>query len=312
MSQLQISLFGKFCVHCNGQLLAGLDSLKVQELFSYLLLYRQRPHVREKLATLLWLDSSASQAKRYLRQALWQLQSEVDDGDPASTKMTLVESEWIQVNRLADFHLDVALFEQAFTAVQGKSGTDLDQTAVARLRDAIQLYRGDLLESWYHDWCILERERLQSMYLAILDKLMEHCEFHQEYEMGAVYASQILQHDAAREQTYRRLMRLRYLAGDRTGALRYFQRCAKVLHQELGVKPSKRTEQLYQQIEADQPLESKPALPAVQRPLPPLSPPSLPDILNRLRQLKHTLRDAEEQVEQEIRTVKSWLNRQSR
>jgi DNA-binding SARP family transcriptional activator len=186
MSQRHISLFGKFCVRREGELLAGLDSLKVQDLFSYLLLYRQRPHVREKLATLLWLDSSAAQCKRYLRQALWQLQSELDRGHPADPKMMVVESEWIQINKRADYRLDVATLERAFTSVQGKPGA-------ARLRHALHLYQGDLLANWYQDWCIFERERLQSIYLTILDRLMAYCEFHGEYEMGTVYASQILQ-----------------------------------------------------------------------------------------------------------------------
>jgi DNA-binding SARP family transcriptional activator len=308
MSRLCVSLFGKFCVRYQGEVVAGLDSLKVQELFSYLLLYRHRPHAREKLATLLWLDSSAAQSKRYLRQTLWQLQTELDCDQADDRRIIAADSEWIQINPLADFQMDVALLEQAFTSVQGRAGADLDDTDLNLLQQATQQYQGDLLENWYQDWCIFERERLQSMYLAILDKLMAYCEFHQEYEMGTVYASKILRHDHAREQTHRRLMRLRYLAGDRTGALRHFQRCAQILQEELGVKPSKLTQELCHQIEADQLLEQ--TFPPI-APHPPATPSSLSDILGRLQQLKQTLHRAEAQVEQEIETVKRWLNSQS-
>ena len=37
------------------------------------------------------------------------------------------------------------------------------------------VYRGDLLEGCYQDWCLFERERLQNAYLAMLDKLMVRC-----------------------------------------------------------------------------------------------------------------------------------------
>lgn len=307
MSRLHISLFGKFCIHCDGEEITGLDSLKAQELFSYLLLHRQRPHTREKLAALLWMDSSAAQSKRYLRQALWQLQAGLNSNDPAGRKLILADSEWIQLNNQADFQLDVALLEEAFAAVQGRPGASLDAADAARLRQAAQQYRGDLLENWYQDWCLFERQRLQSVYLVILDKLMEYSEFRQEYEMGAVYAAYILQYDQAREQTHRRLMRLRYLAGDRTGALRHYQRCAQILQLELGVKPSRRTEELYRQIAADQLPQNGTAPLAFPAPTT-KSPFSLPDILKRLHLLKDTLHNAEEQVEQEIKAVESWLD----
>lgn len=308
MGHFCISLFGKFCVRYQEKIVPGLDSLKVQEMLSYLLLHRQRPHAREKLAALLWLDSSAVQSKRYLRQTLWQLQTDLDCGESDNNKLLLVDSDWIQINQLADFQLDVAILEEAFAAVQGKSGASLDFADLNLLHKATEQYQSDLLENWYQDWCIFERERLQSMYLAILDKLMAYCEFHQEYEMGIVYGVKILQYDRAREQTHRRLMRLRYLARDRTGALRQFQRCATILQEELGVEPSRLTETLRYLIETDQPLAEAP--PAV-TPQPTVMSGSLPDILNRLQRLKHTLRRAEDQVEQEIEMVRHWLSSRS-
>jgi hypothetical protein len=38
------------------------------------------------------------------------------------------------------------------------------------------LYRGDLIEAWYQDWCIYERDRLQLTFLAMLEKLTADCE----------------------------------------------------------------------------------------------------------------------------------------
>jgi len=40
------------------------------------------------------------------------------------------------------------------------------------LQEAVRLSYADLLEGWYQDWCLYERERLQNIYLLILDKLM--------------------------------------------------------------------------------------------------------------------------------------------
>jgi len=125
------------------------------------------------------------------------------------------------------------------------------------LKEAVELYAGDLLEGWYQDWCVFERERLQNMYLLALEKLMQYCKTHGEFETGLDYGTRALRYDRAREVTYRRMMQLSFLNGDRTSALRYYDRCVEALKTELGVEPGSRTMTLRQQIGADLPLEDR-------------------------------------------------------
>ena len=46
-------------------------------------------------------------------------------------------------------------------------------------------------------------------------------------------------------------MRLQYLSGNRTAALRQYERCSVALNEELGVKPARVTQSLYDQIRDD-------------------------------------------------------------
>lgn len=253
MSNLCISLFGRFHIEYRGKpLTSGFDSTKVQELLSYLLIYRERPHPREALAELLWGDAPGVQAKKYLRQALWQLQAALkSEGQAEHERLLLADSDWVAVNTSADFWLDVAAFESAFARVQGRQGHELDAESVRALVNAVDYHRGGLLEGWYHDWCLFERERLQNMYLAMLHKLMVYFEAHQQYELALSYGTRILQCDRAHERTHWRMMRLYYLAGDRTAALRQYERCVAALQEELGVGPARWTVELYEQVRAD-------------------------------------------------------------
>ncbi len=254
MSNLRISLFGKFQVESHGKPLSnGFDSRKVQELFSYLLAYRDRSHPRETLADLLWGDNSSIQARKYLRQALWQLQSALkSESEENSCEVLIVDPEWVSINQDADFWLDLAVFEDAYADVQGKPGNELSPQHAQALREAVQLYTNGLLVGWYHDWCIFERERLQNMYLAMLNKLMIYSESCEEYETALLYGQRILQCDRAHERSHRQIMRLHYLAGDRTSALRQYERCVEALREELGVEPAQLTIQLYEQIRTDE------------------------------------------------------------
>lgn len=309
MNTLHISLFGKFEVSCQGEVLTDLDLRRVQQLFCYLLLYRNNPHPREALASLLWDDPNTERPIRALRKTLWQLRTVLDSrGEPMSDEVLIVEPDWVQINPQVDQWLDVDIFEKAYAQTQGVRGRVLDTARVQILQNAVELYRGGLQESWYQDWYLFERERFQHMYLIMLDKLMGYCEANGENENGLSYGSLILRSEKARERTHRRLIRLYYLAGDRTAALRQYQICVDILHEELGVEPDRRTKALYLTIQKDQ-LEDLGPLPVggFQEQQKAASSP-LPAVLGRLMKLQTVLEEVQQQVQQEIEQVKLTLN----
>lgn len=299
MSDLQIHLFGKFTVHHDDRPAQGFDAYKEQELLSYLLLHRNRPHSRETLAGLLWGDVPTEKSKKYLRQALWHIQSALEARDGGGAVLS-VEHDWVQLNARADLWLDVEVFERTFMLVHDRRGADLDAERLASLQAAVQLYRGDLLEGWYQDWCLFERERLQNIYLVMLDKLMCFCEAEGKFELGQHYGSLVLRYDRAHERTHRQLMTFQYLSGDRTAALRQFERCAAALREELGVKPDKLTAALYQKIRADQGDTSPPA--------PTSNGASLADVLGRLQEIQSIIVELQRRSQKEINSDELRVN----
>jgi DNA-binding SARP family transcriptional activator len=205
-------------------------------------------------------------------------------------QLILIEPDWIRISTEANYWLDVAEFESAFELVHGVPGHQLGDKIVALLVQAVGFYRGDLLEGWYSDWCLYERERLQNMWLAALDKLMSYCEVKRDYEAGLAFGTQVLREDRARERTHRRLMRMAYLAGDRTGALRQYERCVQALNEELSVRPSRRTEKLHQQI-----LDDSMEVGRVAEPQLPLA-----TVTSRLDQLRGILTQLSEHVSEDL------------
>jgi DNA-binding SARP family transcriptional activator len=305
MSALKVHLFGKFCVSQDEQPAQGFEVFKEQELLSYLLINGRRPHSREALAGLLWGDAPTEKAKKYLRHALWRLQNALGALSPDAGGALMVEHDWIQLDPRAELWLDVAVFERAFMLVQDSAGAELEARAVEALQEAVRLYRGDLLEGCYSDWCFYERERLQNMYLTMLDKLTGHCEAMRQFELGLFYGSQILRYDRARERTHRQMMSLQYLSGDRTAALRQYERCVAALREELDVSPDRRTNALYQHIRSGGG-ESDPAQNGGETDE--ASPASLADVLGRLTQIQTILADVQRRVNKEIKAVRLALD----
>lgn len=249
MVALTIRLFGRFDVFCGEQAKPALNNRAARELLCYLVLHRNHPQRRETLAGLFWEDSPPTHARKYLRQALWQIQSALRPlADCGGIQLLEVDPEWIQLNSCDQLQVDVAQFEEAMRCCHGIPGAQLDDISRRRLEDAVCLYRGDLLEGWYQDWCLFERERFRNELLDALEKLVCWCESRYDSERGLAHAKRMLAVDPAREQVYRHVMQLHVLAGNRTQALREFQRCERVLMQELGVKPSQQTRALHESI----------------------------------------------------------------
>ena len=251
MNTIKICLFGKFSIIVNDKLNNKIESRKAEELLGFLLLNRDQPHSRERLADLLWGETSQDQVNSYLRKALWQLQSTLENLGMSEMGLLRVDGDYLQVNPQFKLWLDVAILEDAFKQTHGILGRDLDEEQAQIIESAVEIYSGDLLDGWYQDWCLFERERLQHLYLAMLDKLMDYCEVHGSYEDGLIFGEKILHYDRARERTHRRLMRLYYMAGDRTSALRQYRKCVTMLKDELDVEPAESTRLVYEMIRAD-------------------------------------------------------------
>lgn len=325
MAFLSVSMFGKLQIHLDGEPTAGSMSRKAKELFVYLLLH-PRAHPREKLATLLWQHGTTERTKAYLRKALWQLRQSLEGEDSDVESVLRVDGDWVQIHPEADLWVDVAIFEEAFDGVRDCTAPEMSTDQVEALEEATSLYTGDLLENWYHEWCLKERERLKDMLLRMLDRLTRCCEQEGAYDSGIEYGLRALRIDPARERIHRQLMRLRARDGDRTGALRQYERCAEVLDQELDVSPTTTTRRLYERIQEDRfpaPPPHKSASPVSQmgdgRKIEEQSTVEvleahtdardvfLRDGLDRLRQLQSRLAAVQQQIRREVEAVEIVL-----
>jgi predicted ATPase len=115
----------------------------------------------------------------------------------------------------------------------------------AKLND---FYRGDLLPGCYDDWILAHRERLRQAYSQALEKLIIRLENERDYPAAIRSTQRLLRHDPLYEATYRRLMRLHALNGDRAGVQQVYQDCLATLRRELDVVPSPATQQVYERL----------------------------------------------------------------
>src|SRR5688500_14584923 len=97
MSSIKVSLFGKFNI-AYGEKRIYIRGHKVQELFFYLLMFRNHPQPRESLSEVLWTDQPTAKSRKNLRQTLWHLQSVFKKIQKSSKPALLIDDGWVHVN----------------------------------------------------------------------------------------------------------------------------------------------------------------------------------------------------------------------
>jgi DNA-binding SARP family transcriptional activator len=213
-----------------------------------LLLNRQIPHTREQIAAVFWGDEPSAVARKNLRNTLWRLNQAFRSVGASLEELITIEEDFIAVTDANTYQLDIDEFEAASRCCLDSTDQELNAEQVSLLENAADLYKGDLLEGVYEDWCLFERERLRLAYLNVLFRLMEHHRRNGNYPRGVEYGQRILLLDPTREKIHRELMMIHWLAGDREAALAQYRSCCQILQAELGLKPVQETQHLYEMI----------------------------------------------------------------
>lgn len=220
---------------------------KLQQIVAYLLLFGERPHSRESLSSAMWPSSTPSRGRRNLRQCLWQIQRHPPGEGIPQVPLLRANREWVQVVR-DGIWVDLARIEDAYDRVSRVAGERLLAGDAERAREAVRLYRGPLLDGWDHDWCVRERVRLESVVSTLLERLVAYSEATGRLEEAFYYAQALLGKDLANERAHWWVMRLHHRAGNRSEALRQFERCRMALAEDLGVEPGTLVQTLYDEI----------------------------------------------------------------
>lgn len=259
MSTLRITLFGGVDLNWAGRGPSLALAPSLQLLFAYLLLHRSRSHSRELLAEYFWADSDMQHARAALSTALWRLRRDLERHVDATTPyLTISSCGEIRFNLSSDYWLDVADFEEKITSALPRDGAEMDPSTLPRLESALSLYRGDLLEGFYVDWALRERERLRLLYLNALAHLTHFHGRQGSLEKSIEYGQAILAIDPLREEIHRELMRAYVANGQRTLALRQYEVCSTVLQEELSIEPMEETRMLWREIRQNDSLVSIP------------------------------------------------------
>ncbi|MCP4416766.1 MAG: hypothetical protein GY805_09090, partial [Chloroflexi bacterium] len=236
MIDTRIYLLGGMRVEQNGRFLSGIRSQKAFALLGYLAV-EARPVARTTLAALFWGLEPEKKGRRELRRVLHNLTSLIPDCLDANRQT-------VQFGKNSNLWIDIRPFANLVNADDTNS-----------LLQAVELYRGELMEGLYLDdcpqfetWLLGERERFRQQFIWGLGTLVAKYQSTGDFETALTYTQRLLSLDNWREETHQQMMLLLARTGQFSAALHQYKLCRRILFDELGVEPSAKTTLLYEQL----------------------------------------------------------------
>jgi DNA-binding SARP family transcriptional activator len=245
---LAVKLFGSGTACYYDRPMDGFPNHQSYLVLCYLLLNRQHKQNRERLASVFWGNYSTNVSRKYLRNALWKLRSVFQSVGAELEDYLQVNDDSVAFQFSSPYHLDVESFETLLANSRNVQGREINNDQAQLLKQAVDLYDGDLLEGVDEEWVLYERERLSLMHLSALSKLMSYHTTHQTFSNGLEYGERILAFDNTRENVHREMMLLYWLSGEPQMALIQYHRCEQILRDQVGIDPADETKNLYQQM----------------------------------------------------------------
>lgn len=235
---LTIRLFGVTDVEIRGEA-PQLHSRRAMWLLAILAIRRGRPIERQRLAGMVWPESSDAQALHNLRQTLAGLRRSlgtfgqlIETASPRSMFLRETPEVWV----------DVVEFDHC-----------CEDGSVASLERGARLYRGPFLAGCDEPFARDERDVRERAFVDMAEHLAAHYVSIQNLGAARDMLRQLLSVDPYRESAFRTLMALLSQSGETAAALDLYRGLRSSLRRDLGMEPDPETTGLCRAIRQGSP-----------------------------------------------------------
>lgn len=235
--RLDIRLLGPFDARIDGVPLSRVRTRKGLHLLALLALRHCREVQREWLAASLWPDSDVEKGAYNLRRALSDLRAALG---PAGDYLTTPAFHTLCLDGHGRVSVDLSRFDALCHSAKLES-----------LREAAELYRGQLLEGWNEEWALGDRNARQQAWMRALSLLAGEAESRAAWDESARWLRRALSEDPFDERAQRNLMEALARSGSHAAATLAYREFRAFLRREINAEPAAETTALYQRLQRE-------------------------------------------------------------
>ncbi|MCP4756067.1 MAG: tetratricopeptide repeat protein, partial [Proteobacteria bacterium] len=250
---LKVQTLGRFRLFKNTrEIPAKAWRLKTaKSLFKYLLFNREKEISTDVLVETFYKGVSLDDAKARLHKVASSLRAALEPGIAPKRESAYLGSRDGYYQLVLPEESSVDAFE--FEILCGKAGIARERgelrQALSLYKSALELYQGDLLEEdLYEDWTNPLRRRFNELYLKASKSISRYYFQLFEYDLAIEFLSDLLEKESWDEDAWLLLMRCHLAKGDKPRAVKTYQRCRKILGEELDLEPGQTLNDLFQSI----------------------------------------------------------------
>ena len=248
---LYITCFGHFEVKRQGRPIVLCSNRHPQTILRYLVAQSDHCATIDTLMTLLWPEDEPEVVQARLHTAICALRHSLNHGYSCEPGYGYIvcKNRTYCLSAAIPIQTDVDHFLHYYQA-----GRQTNEERVALYEKACRLYTGPFLpEDKYADWSFLQREHLSRVYIDMCRTLTDHYLKVKSYEDAEKWATAVLKEDYCDELAYRQLIQIYAAQGRRSEALQQYQRCERILREELAAQPLPETVHIVQMMLKSEP-----------------------------------------------------------
>ena len=256
----RIELLGGLRVARGERVITRFRTQKTAALLSFLAYHGDRPHARDGLIELFWPRRSLDSGRNSLSHALSSLRRLLEPPGTGRGSVIVADHYHVRLNPDAAT-TDVRDLEGALDRAKRADGDERETL----LRDAVALYRGDLLAGSDEPWLARERERLRAAFTQAARTLAAIHRSRGAWEPAIVLLRRAVEASRLDEPLHRELMELLADSGQPLAVASHYQELARTFKREVSRPPSPETRELARRLESEARTAPRPVAPAGDR-----------------------------------------------
>jgi LuxR family maltose regulon positive regulatory protein len=251
---IRVSCLGGFQVLRNGVPISdrAWKSRLAKTLVKLLAIRGSRKLTRDEAADSLWPNADAIRQQLLLNNLLHRTRKVLEpDEAPVRGDSCIIQDGgllflnprkvWTDIQEFTTLHAAARQVRVSRVQDPGKSLALYDQ--------AFSLYHGDILPGdTYHDWTHSHREHIRKIHTDMLTHAAVLTDAQDDTDRAFAYYDRMFSLDPCNEKACRWLMAWHAAAGQRSDAVRLFERCQLALRKELDIEPDEQTRKVYRSI----------------------------------------------------------------
>jgi ATP/maltotriose-dependent transcriptional regulator MalT/DNA-binding SARP family transcriptional activator len=221
---------------------------RARDILCFIASRRHRRASKDTIIDTFWGEAEFEAVEKNFHPTISHVRKALNSNQSLKQNFLLYRDGDYQLNPDFSYFIDTEEFDRLVGEGEAARRAGQTELYIESYEKALELYRGDFMQSAYDEWVDEHRSYYREQYLRILESLAAAAERAQEWPRALDLAQQILRDDPFREDIHCTIMRAHAAMGNRVAVKEQYESLRKLMRDELGVEPVAETQKIYRAL----------------------------------------------------------------